>query len=218
MIESTYSVSSFDGFVSSKRKLVLPPNSSASPKSRQIALAWPMCRYPFGSGGKRVCTRPPCLPVRMSSATISRTKSSGATGAEVPASESIQQLLQRLDVFCGCVLGESHQVHLLQDPRDGVNRFGGRNLLGGRHLQVLHAARGDEDARFARTGGLMVGLDGASQPFPVFVQVSRKDRKALVELAPERRDLPEILGERLLPPRVRHGRQQRDQRDRARQQ
>src|SRR2546430_3360221 len=56
MIESTYSVSSFCGFVSSKRRLVCPPNSSARPKSRQIALACPMCRYPFGSGGKRVTT------------------------------------------------------------------------------------------------------------------------------------------------------------------
>ena len=32
------------------------------PKSMQIALAWPMCSWPFGSGGKRVTTRPPCLP------------------------------------------------------------------------------------------------------------------------------------------------------------
>ena len=44
MMESTYSVSSFSGLVSSKRRLVLPPNSSARPKSRQMALAWPMCR------------------------------------------------------------------------------------------------------------------------------------------------------------------------------
>src|SRR5262245_10429821 len=51
-----------------------------------------MCRYPFGSGGNRVCTRPPCRPLRWSSATISRTKSSGAAGAEVPASNSISQL------------------------------------------------------------------------------------------------------------------------------
>ena len=90
MIESTYSVSSFDGFVSSKRKLVLPPNSSASPKSRQIALACPMCRYPFGSGGKRVCTRPPYLLVLRSSRMMSRMKLDGAAlgagGAFVPAS------------------------------------------------------------------------------------------------------------------------------------
>src|SRR5712692_11653086 len=78
MIESTYSVSSFDGFVSSKRKLVLPPNSSASPKSRQIALACPMCRYPLGSGGKRVCTRPLYLLVFRSSRMMSRMKFDGA--------------------------------------------------------------------------------------------------------------------------------------------
>src|SRR5262245_45121517 len=73
-MDSTYSVSSLDGLVSSKRRLHLPPNSAAIPKSRQIALAWPMCRYPFGSGGKRVCTRPPCLPVLMSSMMMSRIK------------------------------------------------------------------------------------------------------------------------------------------------
>ena len=44
MIESTYSCSSFSGLVSSKRRLVLPPNSAASPKFRQMDLAWPMCR------------------------------------------------------------------------------------------------------------------------------------------------------------------------------
>src|SRR5216684_6367348 len=86
MIESTYSVSSFDGFVSSKRKLVLPPNSSARPKSRQMALACPMCRYPLGSGGKRVQTRPLYLLVFRSSTTISRTKLEGAAGAGVVAS------------------------------------------------------------------------------------------------------------------------------------
>ena len=58
LIESTYSTSSLAGLVSSKRRLQLPPNSRATPKFRQIDLAWPMCRYPFGSGGKRVATRP----------------------------------------------------------------------------------------------------------------------------------------------------------------
>ena len=32
------------GLVSSKRRLVLPPNSAANPKFRQMDLAWPMCR------------------------------------------------------------------------------------------------------------------------------------------------------------------------------
>src|SRR5262247_1312832 len=33
-----------------------------------------MCRYPFGSGGKRVCTRPPCLPALVSWMMMSRMK------------------------------------------------------------------------------------------------------------------------------------------------
>ena len=55
----------------------MPRNSVATPKLRQIDLAWPMCRYPFGSGGKRVATRPPFFPTLMSSLTIVRMKSSG---------------------------------------------------------------------------------------------------------------------------------------------
>src|ERR1039457_6123337 len=78
MMESTYSVSSLHGLVSSKRRLVLPPNSSANPKFRQIDLAWPKCRYPLGSGGNRVGTRPPHLLDFRSSMTISRTKCEGA--------------------------------------------------------------------------------------------------------------------------------------------
>src|SRR5664280_1888758 len=41
-IESTYSVSSLRGFVSSKRRLHFPPYSLATPKFKQIDLAWPM--------------------------------------------------------------------------------------------------------------------------------------------------------------------------------
>src|ERR1035437_880864 len=74
MMESTYSCSSFSGLVSSKRRLVLPPNSAASPKLRQMDLAWPMCRYPLGSGGKRVCPLPPYLLVFTSSRMMSRMK------------------------------------------------------------------------------------------------------------------------------------------------
>src|SRR5437588_9423844 len=81
MIDSTYSVSSFSGLVSSKRRLVPPPNSSARPKSRQMALAWPICRYPFGSGGKRVHTRPLYLLVFRSSIMMSRTKLEGRAGS-----------------------------------------------------------------------------------------------------------------------------------------
>src|ERR1051325_8098974 len=77
-MDCTYSTFSLVGFVSSKRKWQIPPGcSSAMPKFKQIDLAWPMCRYPFGSGGKRVTTRPARLPVSMSRATMARMKSEG---------------------------------------------------------------------------------------------------------------------------------------------
>src|SRR5436189_3989102 len=80
-IESMYSCSSLIGLVSSKRRWQRPPNSSAIPKLSAIDLGWPMWRYPFGSGGKRVTTSA-TLPSRTSAATISRMKSlrSGAAG------------------------------------------------------------------------------------------------------------------------------------------
>src|ERR1051326_542455 len=81
MMDSTYSVSSFSGLVSSKRRLVPPPNSSSSPKSRQMALAWPIWRYPFGSGGKRVHTRPLYLLVFRSSMMMSRMKFEDRAGS-----------------------------------------------------------------------------------------------------------------------------------------
>jgi hypothetical protein len=52
----------------------------AIPKLRQMDLACPIWRYPFGSGGNRVATRPSFLFAFKSSATISRIKSVG--GAE----------------------------------------------------------------------------------------------------------------------------------------
>src|SRR5215218_268949 len=80
-IESMYSCSSLTGLVSSKRRWQRPPNSRAIPKLSAIALGWPMWRYPFGSGGKRVTTSE-TLPSRTSAATISRMKSlrSGVAG------------------------------------------------------------------------------------------------------------------------------------------
>src|SRR5438270_11034138 len=74
MMASTYSCSSFSGFVSSKRRLAFPPNSAASPKFRQIDFACPRCRYPLGSGGNRVCTRPPNLLLSRSRTMMSRMK------------------------------------------------------------------------------------------------------------------------------------------------
>src|SRR5215211_2063586 len=81
-IESMYSCSSLIGFVSSKRRWQRPPNSWAIPKFSAIDLGWPMWRYPFGSGGKRVTTSE-TLPARTSPATISRMKSlrSGVAGS-----------------------------------------------------------------------------------------------------------------------------------------
>ena len=83
LMASTYFMSSVNGFVSSKRRLHAPPNSCASPKFRQIDFAWPMCRKPFGSGGKRVATWRPKRFVATSSATSSRMKSrrTGFVGA-----------------------------------------------------------------------------------------------------------------------------------------
>src|SRR5215831_21391970 len=75
MIDSSYSTVSFAGFVSSNRRLHDPLYSAATPKFRQIDLACPMCKYPFGSGGKRVCTRPLFLLALTSSATRVRMKS-----------------------------------------------------------------------------------------------------------------------------------------------
>src|SRR3954467_15156290 len=80
-IASMYSCSSLIGLVSSKRRWQRPPNSWAIPKLSAIDLGWPMWRYPFGSGGKRVTTSE-TLPSRTSAAPISRMKSvrSGAAG------------------------------------------------------------------------------------------------------------------------------------------
>src|ERR1700680_385456 len=80
-IESMYSCSSLIGLVSSKRRWQRPPNSWAIPKLSAIDLGWPMWRYPFGSGGKRVTTSE-TLPSRTSAAPISRVKSarSGRSG------------------------------------------------------------------------------------------------------------------------------------------
>src|SRR6185436_10557160 len=72
----TYSTSSRVGFVSSKRRWQMPVFSSAMPKFKQIDFACPMCKYPLGSGGKRVATRPPHFSFFKSSSTIRRTKSS----------------------------------------------------------------------------------------------------------------------------------------------
>mmetsp|Transcript_38318 Transcript_38318/g.109472 ORF Transcript_38318/g.109472 Transcript_38318/m.109472 type:complete len:276 (-) Transcript_38318:120-947(-) len=64
-----YLCSSLVGLVSSNRRWQRPPKAWGSPKLRQMLLAWPMCRKPLGSGGKRVTTSL-CTPFSMSAATI----------------------------------------------------------------------------------------------------------------------------------------------------
>ena len=71
---STYSLFSLLGLVSSNRRLHTPLYFSATPKSMQMALACPMCKYPLGSGGKRVWIRPPFFPAARSSSTNCSTK------------------------------------------------------------------------------------------------------------------------------------------------
>ena len=56
LIDSTNSSSSLVGLVSSNRRLNFPPYFCASPLFKIMLLACPICRYPLGSGGKRVCT------------------------------------------------------------------------------------------------------------------------------------------------------------------
>src|SRR5579864_9427282 len=86
---STYSTSSVVGLVSSNRRLHVPPRSAATPKLRQIDFAWPMWRYPLGSGGNLVATRPWCLPDARSSSTIVRMKSTGRAGVVEPRSSDM---------------------------------------------------------------------------------------------------------------------------------
>src|SRR5439155_9344423 len=83
MMPSTYSWLSFVGLVSSKRRWQRPPNSLAMPKSMAMALAWPMCRWPLGSGGNRVITLPPKRPVRLCSRMMSRMKLLGLVSSVI---------------------------------------------------------------------------------------------------------------------------------------
>src|SRR5207248_1327142 len=93
MMESTYSCSSFSGLVSSKRRFVWPPNSAAKPKFRQIDFACPKCKYPLGSGGNRVCTRPSNLLASRSRMMMSRMKFDCVpTGADAAGAVSVDGL------------------------------------------------------------------------------------------------------------------------------
>src|ERR1051326_1646702 len=98
-IESMYSCSSLIGLVSSKRRWQRPPNSRAIPKLSAIDLGWPMWRYPFGSGGKRVTTSE-TLPSRTSAATTSRMKSLFAALVLITSKRVVQ------DVALSCGVGD----------------------------------------------------------------------------------------------------------------
>src|SRR5262245_38091668 len=133
-IESMYSCSSLIGFVSSKRRLQCPPNSCAIPKLSAIDLGCPMCRYPLGSGGKRV-TASVTRPSRTSAATMSRMKSlrSGVAGL------SALTLLVRIDSRLG------RSAHGFLHERLDLRRFLRGQLLereGGRpHRAVVELRR-----------------------------------------------------------------------------
>ena len=76
-MDSTYSSDSPLGSVSSILRLQVPPYWAAMPKLRQMDLACPIWRYPLGSGGKRVATRPWNLLDLRCSSIISLMKSEG---------------------------------------------------------------------------------------------------------------------------------------------
>lgn len=63
-MDSSYSIFSFEGFVSSNRSSNFPPYCLAKKSLRRAALACPMWRYPEGSGGNRVTTFPWVAPGR----------------------------------------------------------------------------------------------------------------------------------------------------------
>src|SRR5689334_17522327 len=126
MMESTYSCSSFSGLVSSKRRLVLPPNSAAKPKFRQIDLACPRCRYPFGSGGKRVCTLPPNLLVSRSRMTMSRIKLDGVPLTAAAGAGSVVGL----DGFINRLAESDVKRPTSIMPYEGVRQSLGRKGIG----------------------------------------------------------------------------------------
>src|SRR5450756_85072 len=129
---SMYSCSSLVGFVSSKRRWQRPPNSRAIPELRQIDFAWPMWRYPFGSGGKRVTTVW-CRPSRRSAATISRMKSprSGEDGVWLLTGATIAQ-------------GSAAASAIPRQRTRGEGRGAGESLLREEAEQELAGAGVDE--------------------------------------------------------------------------
>src|SRR5262249_53239437 len=132
-IASMYSCSSLIGLVSSKRRLQCPPNSWAIPKLSAIDLGWPMWRYPFGSGGKRVTTSD-TLPSRTSPATMSRMKSLRSGAAGLSALTPLPLIPRSV------VQGKGGRP---VSPEDGERRQVGREPL---PLEALDGAVGDQGA------------------------------------------------------------------------
>jgi hypothetical protein len=114
--------------------------------------------------------------------------------------------------------GKAQQIRLLEHPRDRVDGVGRRDLGRGRHFELSQSARADQRARLERPGRGIVGLHRSVQFFPHLVEVIREPSEALVELLAEGRHLAVVLGKRFLPPCVGDRREERNQRDRARQQ
>src|SRR5689334_6640400 len=106
-------MSSVTGLVSSKRRLQVPPYLRAIPKFKQIDLACPMWRYPFGSGGKRVATRPPCFWLRTSSATMSSMKFGAASSERVDSAlESVVSAIETAEHASGGLVRQQSRAIL----------------------------------------------------------------------------------------------------------
>jgi hypothetical protein len=113
------------GFVSSKRMIMRPWYMSAKYLLSSAALVCPMCRYPLGSGGKRVTTWPSTAPSRPSAkdaavlaprALLARASASCASAACVLASES-RCASQR--ARCGCLPFLSRPMSFVEAARAG---------------------------------------------------------------------------------------------------
>src|SRR5690606_33737533 len=97
------------------------------PKFRQIDLACPRWRYPFGSGGNRV-TVPSCLPEARSSSMISRIKS-----FEVGAGSSLIVKSQSGTLICFQKIQMEIEAQIETDPAPESNFDGDLEPL----LQVI---------------------------------------------------------------------------------
>src|SRR5690606_19126453 len=175
-----------------------------------IAMPCPGARHLLPRrGSARPARRPTGTPAPAARAT--------ARGAGVPAwrlvlfrpflfrrlrREAVPGLGQRRGQF----LGRQH-ARLLVHLRDGLDV-----LVGGHGLEVAELARGRQYAPFERGHRLVVGVHGLAEALAHAHPVLAQPGDALVEVLAEPCDLGGIDGQRLLPPAIGHGAQQRDQR------